>query len=235
MATAYSHHPSMSHPFVYDCIKTEKFDDHEYEISKWLKLENETMSSLNNSGTSTDYSSANENSPIYSTGTTTYIINSQLPTLQSEFNPNHTVSFSFQTQLPNMQTNVQHPNSPLQNSTLSTSNLQGSTATFSSLPPTLTQTYNTQYAPHYSNFTSQFAPYTTTLSNNQYSTQSYTTTHFVQPTISQNPQYSQNIIPTQMIQPQYQQQTMAATGNLLNPQFQYLIPHQFHQIFKNTT
>jgi len=224
-ATAYSHLPSIvqSHSFtnVFDCIKSEKFDDHEYEISKWLKLENESLPSLNNSNVSDFGSPSNDNALFSNATTTTYIINSQLPSIQSEYSPNHNVGYSYQTQIPS-QNNIQA--TTLQTSTLSASNLQGSTATYSSIP---SQPFNTQFAPHYSTYSSQFAPYTT-LSNNQYSSQGFTTTHYVQP------QFSQNIIPTQVIQPQYQQ-TMATNGNLLNPQFQYLIPHQFHQIMKTQT
>jgi len=237
MATA--HLPSIvpTHAFVpFDPLKTEKYlsDEHEYEISNWLKLENEPLPGV---GTYSTEFYTNSSSPS---------VNSQLPTLQSEFSHNYaSAAFNFSlscsssasqnTQLPPPQTpsTLISPTSQPQFATpqysyqytypsqypttvhYTTSQPQYNTNQYSS-PPFSSNgvgVYGTQYAP---------PPFT----SSQYSSTPYST-HYIQPNQypSSTAQYTQSIVPSQLFQPQYSN-GMTSTGN-----FQQHVPTQYQYVF----
>jgi hypothetical protein len=255
MATA--HLPSIvqAHTFSpFDPLKTEKFfsDDHEYEISKWLKLENEPLPGLGGSSYSSDLSS----NSYYSTPSTVPLSSSsQLPTLQPEFSNNYTsAAFSFSlpstssssqsTQLPSsnqIQTTVlssnqsQYASSPqlfTYQYTTQYPNNQYQTIQYTTATPQYTQYTSTQYSSSQGTYSSQFAPsYVST----QYTSPSYTTsqysssqyqTQYVQPSqfsASTSSQFTQGVVPTQLFQPQY---TNSSNGN-----YSQSVPHQIQYLF----
>jgi hypothetical protein len=245
MAT--THLPSIvqAHSFSpFDPLKTEKFfsDDHEYEISKWLKLENEPLPGLGSS-----YSSDLSSSSFYSSPATVPMnTNSQLPTLQPEFSNNYT-SAAFSFSLPSTSSSSQStqlpPSSQLQTPVLPSSAQQP----YNSAAP---QVYTYQYTTQYPNNQYQTIQYTTTTSTPphfsqyapaQYSSQgsyssqfapSYVSTQYnTSPTYS-NSQYASSQYQTA----QYLQPTPYSTS-ASSPQYaQGVVPTQlFQQQYSNSS
>lgn len=263
MATA--HLPSMfPHPFTpFDPLKTEKYlnEEHEYEISKWLKLENEPLPGL--SGNS--YISTSDLTSSFYSAPGTH--SSQLPTLQPEFS-NHYSASSFNFSVPSStnstQSNQLPPNNQMPTTHHSTtpSQPQYSTAPYSYPVYHATQypnqyqtiqyttgqpqytTAQTQYSSvQYSSssggaYTSQFAPSTTQYTANpnftttQFTNGPYTTTQYLhQPAQYANTQQQY----TQSIVPAQIFQSQYTTVNSSNGTYQ---PTQFqylvyqHQMLK---
>jgi hypothetical protein len=262
-----THLPSIlqAHTFTpFDPLKTEKFlnDDHEYEISKWLKLENEPLPGL---GGSNYISNDLVSTSFYSSGSSVPLsTSSQLPTLQPEFSNNYTsAAFSFSlpsnssssqvTQLPTHlptastqpQYSAQHyayPYPPQYSNQYQTVQFTTSQPQYASAP---TQYSTPQYSSSQGGFSSQFAPsYTSShyVSSPSYPSSQYTNaypnTQFIQQPqyTSSTPQYSQGVVPTQLFQPQYTTNPTSTNGNYQPvPQFQYLFS-QYHQLIpKNQT
>jgi len=257
-----THLPSIlqAHTFTpFDPLKTEKFlnDDHEYEISKWLKLENEPLPGLGGS----NYSSNDlVSTSFYSSGSSVPLSSSsQLPTLQPEFSNNYTsAAFSFSlpstssssqvtqlpsqlpTHLPTSSTQPQYSNQQYAYSYPAQYSNQYQAVQFTTSQPQYATTpaqYSTpQYSSSQGGFSSQFAPsYTSShyVSSPSYPPSQYTTSYpnaqFIQPQYtSSTPQYSQSVVPTQLFQQQY---TTPSSTNYPQPvpQFQYMFS-QYHQL-----
>lgn len=249
MATA--HLPSIvqAHTFSsYDPLKTEKFfcDDHEYEISKWLKLENEPLPGLGGNSCASELTSS-----FYSSPSPVSNANSQLPTLQPEFSNNYTsAAFSFSlpstssssqsTQLPTSSQNAVIPSTSQFTSNSQSPQIYTYQYTtqypnqYQSLQfPGTSQPQYTQYAPaQYSSqgaYSSQFAP--SYVSSQYQSTPSYTSSQYpgnyqssqqyLQPTQYSSP--TQSVVPTQLFQPQF--------SNSSNGNYNQSVSHQFHYLF----
>lgn len=266
MATA--HLPSIlpTHSFTpFDPLKTEKYlnEEHEYEISKWLKLENEPLPGLG--GNSFISASDLTSSSLFSVPSSS----SQLPTLQPEFSINYPSSFNFSattntsapqsTQLPpSNQNHVSANNQPQYASApysypVYHTNQQYPTTQYQTIQYTANagqqaQQYTTTPQTQYSNvqyssnsggaYASQFAPATTQFTTAQtYQANQYNTAPYTTQYIQPN-QYSTAQQYAQSIVPaqifQPQYATVASSnGNYQPPQFQYLVYQ--HQIIKPQT
>jgi hypothetical protein len=262
MATA--HLPSIvqAHTFSsYDPLKSEKFfcDDHEYEISKWLKLENEPLPGLGGS-----CSSELTSGSFYSAPSPVPSASSQLPTLQPEFSNNYTsaaLSFSMPSNASSSPSSQLSSSSQIQSAVIPTSS-QNQYSNTSQSPQIYTYQYTTssqypsqyqsiqytgsnqpqftQYAPaQFSSqgaYSSQFAPsYVSSQyqSSATYSTSqypgTYQATQYLQPT--QQYSSSQGVVPTQLFQPQFSNSSNG-TYSQLSSQYHYLFPQ--YQVVSKT-
>lgn len=255
--------PSITPFSPFDPLKSEKFlnEDHEYEISKWLKLENEPLPGL---GGSTYSSNDLSTTSFYNSSSSSSSSSSQLPTLQPEFSNHYapsTFNFSLQSTSSSAPQTTQLP--PNQ---ISSTNAQASFASspqysyphyspFPQYPSTVQYTsnqtqyttsqyataqyssstgvYATQYAPSYTS--SQYA--TPTYSSPQYTTTSYS--QYVQPNqfSASAPQssFAHSVVPSQLFQSQYSNPVPTTNAPYQQPlptQYQYMFS-QYPQMAKS--
>jgi len=255
MATA-THLPSIvTQSFSpFDPLKTEKFlnDEHEYEISKWLKLENEPLPGLG-----TTYSNDLCTSSFYSNSTLP--MSSQLPTLQPEFSNSYTpATFNFSVQSTSGSTQTsQMPPSQISTNPQPQYNTPQYSYQYSTYPSYTTVQYATnqpQYTTSQYTGPAQYSSSTGAVYATQYAP-SYTSTQYTQPSYTNaqystsypqymqpnqfsasTQQYPQGVVPSQLFQPQYSNgvptTTTANYQQNLPTQYQYVFS-QYHPLMKN--
>jgi len=222
-------------------------DDHEYEISKWLKLENDPL--LSGPNTFADLGSDALLSP--SNNSITYTTpNSQAPIQDFPASYYTSTAFTFSTPSANNTSSPQLP-PPLPSPQFSNRQLPQPLQTPSITPTTITYTftpvsqtaqqYSTQYTTSFQ--TLQYAqPFTTTQFAPAYSSNQTQYAYATTPQYdASNPQYIQiattplqttSVVPSQLFQ-QYTNSTPASESQpSLPPQFQYV--YQYPVVNKNS-
>lgn len=195
----------------FDSLKTEKFgpEEHEFEISKWLKLENEPLAGIG--GTYSTASDLISNSTFFSTTAT---INSQLPNLPEFYS---TQSNNLNTPSSNNTTSGPIPSSQPSNQPTQFQTTQFQFPVYQTLP--YNNTYQTiQYT------SNQYAiPYNAAFQTAQYNPTypQYTTQYIPAQFPANQQQFSANIIPAQVLS---FGSTQNANGTFQQPaQYQYMI------------
>jgi len=240
---------SFEHP-----LKTDKLfntDDHEYEISKWLKLENDPLLSGPNT-----FADLGSDALLSSSNSITYTTANSQAAIQDFPASYYTSAFTFSAPSANNTSSPQLP-PPLPNPQFSASTNQRQipqpvalstqptfTYTFTPVSQSTPQQYSTAFpasfqALQYAQYTSQFAPaysstqaqYTFTTTTPQYEASN---PQFIQ--IATTPQYTTqttSVVPSQLFQqqPSYGSPASEAQASI-SPQYQYV--YQYPVVNKNS-